>query len=227
MSTPLISVVMSVYDGGNYLNRAIESILNQSFKNLEFIIIDDGSTDNSWDVIQSYSNIDKRIVAITQENIGLTKSLNKGIQLSKGRYIARQDADDASKPDRFEKQLPWLEKFGYDLCCSRTWLASRNRASPRLLYYLPKKWILQYHNPYIHGTYLIRSSMLEKIGGYDEHFYYAQDYKLILDLYKAEAKIRYLKEPLYITNNPPNSITLKHNKKQMEMKKKIQELARE
>lgn len=224
---PMVSVVMSVYNGGKYLNNAIDSILEQSYSDFEFIIINDGSTDSSWDVIQEYANKDSRIVPITQENIGLTKSLNIGIQISKGKYIARQDADDASKLDRFERQLPWLEKHGYDLCCSRTWLASKNRVSPRLLYYLPKRWMLQYHNPYIHGTYLIRKSFLEMIGGYDERFYYAQDYKLIIDLHKKRAKVRYLKEPLYITNSPAASVTLKHRDKQIEMEKKIRCLAKE
>jgi len=227
MKMPMVSVVMSVYNGGKYLNNAIDSILEQSYSDFEFIIINDGSTDSSWDVIQEYANKDSRIVPITQENIGLTKSLNIGIQISKGKYIARQDADDASKLDRFERQLPWLEKHGYDLCCSRTWLASKNRVSPRLLYYLPKRWMLQYHNPYIHGTYLIRKSFLEMIGGYDERFYYAQDYKLIIDLHKKRAKVRYLKEPLYITNSPAASVTLKHRDKQIEMEKKIRCLAKE
>ena len=104
---PLISVVMSVYNGEKYLKRSIDSILNQTFKDFEFIIINDGSTDKSLEIIKSYD--DDRIVLIDQENKGLTKSLNIGIKTASGKYIARQDADDVSLPDRLKKQVDFLE----------------------------------------------------------------------------------------------------------------------
>ena len=85
---------MSVYNGELCLTEAIESILNQTFRDFEFLIINDGSTDSSWEIIQRYADKDQRIVPITQENIGLTKSLNKGILTAKGEFIARQDSDD-------------------------------------------------------------------------------------------------------------------------------------
>ena len=122
MIPPTISVLMSVYNGELCLAEAIESILNQTFRDFEFLIINDGSTDSSWEIIQRYAEKDQRIVPITQENIGLTKSLNKGILIAKGEFIARQDSDDLSLPKRFDKQLPWVKDRGYDLCCSRTWL---------------------------------------------------------------------------------------------------------
>jgi glycosyltransferase involved in cell wall biosynthesis len=105
---PRISVVMSVYNGEKYLRQAIESILQQTYTDFEFIIIDDGSTDSSREIIQSYD--DKRIrLVINEQNIGLTKSLNKGIRLAKGEFIARMDADDISLPQRFEKQVAYLD----------------------------------------------------------------------------------------------------------------------
>ncbi|MFO0478817.1 MAG: glycosyltransferase family 2 protein [Bacteroidota bacterium] len=105
---PMVSVVMSVYNGDAYLKEAINSILNQTFTNFEFIIINDGSNDTSLSIIKSYS--DKRIVLIDNiENKGLIYSLNKGFKIAKGKYIARMDADDISLPNRLFEQFNFLE----------------------------------------------------------------------------------------------------------------------
>ena len=109
---PLISVVMSVYNDRDYLAIAIESILNQTFTDFEFLIIDDGSSDGSKEIIKNYASKDKRIKFIKNpENLGLATSLNKLIKLSRGEYIARMDADDESFPERFEKQINYFNKF--------------------------------------------------------------------------------------------------------------------
>lgn len=104
--TPKISVVMSVYNGEKYLREAIESVLNQTFTDFEFIIINDGSTDRSLEIIQSYD--DDRIVLINQENTGLAKALNNGIGISRSDFIARMDADDIAYPQRIQKQYKFL-----------------------------------------------------------------------------------------------------------------------
>ena len=96
MNNPLVSVVMSVYNSEKYLKEAIESILNQTYTNFEFIIVNDGSTDSSLDIIQEYMKKDERIVLISRDNKGLPYSLNEGIEKAKGKYIARMDADDIS-----------------------------------------------------------------------------------------------------------------------------------
>ena len=101
---PKVSVVMSVHNGSHYLHEAVESILNQTFTDFEFITIDDFSTDSSWEILTKYADQDQRIKLFkNEENLGLTKSLNKGLKLAQGDYIARQDADDVSLPERFEK----------------------------------------------------------------------------------------------------------------------------
>ncbi|PGA14220.1 hypothetical protein COL65_22230 [Priestia aryabhattai] len=107
---PLVSVIMSVYNTENsYLVEAIESILNQTYENFEFIIIDDCTNEGNVEVIKKYK--DSRINLIqNKNNLGLTRSLNKGIKLAKGKYIARMDADDISELDRFEKQINYLEE---------------------------------------------------------------------------------------------------------------------
>ena len=104
---PLISVVMSVYNDSKFLNTAIQSILDQTFKDFEFIIINDGSTDNTKSIIDSYD--DKRIICVEQENKGLAKSLNIGASHCKGEYIARMDADDISISSRLMDQYLFLK----------------------------------------------------------------------------------------------------------------------
>ena len=106
---PKVTVLMSVYNGEKHLREAIDSILNQTFGDFEFLIINDGSTDRTADILQSYQ--DSRIKIIHNEkNIGLTKSLNKGLKLAKGEYLARMDADDISYPNRLEVQYEYMEK---------------------------------------------------------------------------------------------------------------------
>ena len=105
-----LSVVMSVYNGETYLAESIESILRQTYKNFEFIIINDGSTDSSAEIIDTFAASDDRIVVIHQTNSGLTRSLNAGIKNARGEYIARQDADDESFPHRFTRQMEYLKR---------------------------------------------------------------------------------------------------------------------
>ena len=126
MKTPKISVVMTAYNAENHIGQAIESILNQTFANFEFIIINDGSTDSTAEMISSF--VDSRIQFINNKrNQGLTAMLNQGFDLAKGEYIARMDADDISLPERFAKQVAfmdanpdtgvlgtWFQNFGAD-----------------------------------------------------------------------------------------------------------------
>ena len=104
---PLCSVVMSVYNGEEYSKESIDSILQQSYVNFEFIIIDDASTDSSLEIIQSYD--EPRIILIqNNKNLFLAASLNKGIRIAKGDYIVRMDADDVSMPERLMKQVSFM-----------------------------------------------------------------------------------------------------------------------
>ncbi|MEX1027956.1 MAG: glycosyltransferase [Candidatus Paceibacterota bacterium] len=106
--SPLISVVMPVYNRKKYLSLAVESILQQSFDDFEFIIIDDGSTDGASDVLRHYATQDSRVRLVEQENSGYAIALNRGIQRAKGQFLARMDSDDISLPDRFALQLEFL-----------------------------------------------------------------------------------------------------------------------
>src|SRR5262245_14413110 len=102
---PPISVVMAVYNSADTATESIESILRQTFSDFEFIIVDDGSTDTTGEILHDYAALDNRIKLYTQEKLGLVASLNRHCRLAKGRYIARMDADDVSLPNRFEKQF--------------------------------------------------------------------------------------------------------------------------
>jgi glycosyltransferase involved in cell wall biosynthesis len=116
MLNPIVSVIMPVYNTGIYLKEAIDSIINQSFINFELIIIDDSSTDNSLQIIESYR--DQRILLVKKDfNSGYTKSLNIGLKLAKGKYIARMDSDDISLPQRLEIQVSHLEKNPNIILC--------------------------------------------------------------------------------------------------------------
>lgn len=109
LKAPLVSVVMPVYNGEKYLKEAIDSILNQTFKDFELLLINDASTDNSEKIINSYN--DSRIIYIKNEqNLGLIKTLNKGLDFAKGEFVARMDQDDISHSERFEKQLIIFKK---------------------------------------------------------------------------------------------------------------------
>ena len=218
---PLISVIMSVYNGAETVVEAIESILTQTFNDFEFIIINDGSTDQTKKIIKSFFKKNKRIILVNQNNIGLTKSLNKAVNLSKGNIIARQDADDVSTPDRFMIQHQWLTKNSYDLCCCRTFLENKNRISPKIGFYIPKKILINFKNPFIHGTFMLKKKTLIELGGYDENFKYAQDFKLIHDLYKNKKKIKYLSQALYVSKTPKNSISIKKRNEQKLYSKKL------
>ena len=113
----LISVVFPIYNASVYIDESFESILNQSYSNFELILINDGSTDNSLEKCEKFGKADNRIKIINNSHQGLTKSLNDGIKISSGKYIARQDADDISNLERFKFQVDWFTKSENRVLC--------------------------------------------------------------------------------------------------------------
>lgn len=176
---PKISVVMSVYNGEKYLRESIESILQQTFSDFEFIIINDGSTDQTKEILEFYK--DSRIRLIHQGNKGLTKSLNKGIKLAKGEYIARQDADDISYPKRFEKQIAYMASNA-DIALCGTWVKIFGTLDTEWHYPLSHDEISCKHlfeNSLAHSSVIIRNSIIKKHNlFYDETLKTSQDYDL-------------------------------------------------
>lgn len=159
----LVSVILTVYNAEIYIKSAVQSILEQSYKLLELIIIDDCSTDNTLKIIESIS--DKRVIIIKNEkNLGTPKSANKGILISNGKYIARMDADDISTLDRFEKQINFLEKNNYDLVGSAiTFFGVGGKTNtnkyPNNSFFISE--YLSYGNPFAQPSILCKSEILK------------------------------------------------------------------
>lgn len=211
---PLVSIIMSVYNEENRVGKCIKSILNQDYKNFEFLIVDDCSEDNTFEVLNEFSKEDSRIkIFKNKSNLGLTKNLNSLIKKSSGDFVARQDADDTSKPDRLIKQIGLFQSLDLDVVGSRALVEQTGKTIPSLSYYLPLKISILYKNPFIHGTLVFKKRILEKVNYYNEDFYYSQDYKIMSDILKLTNKIKILNEPLYVLNTK-NNLSTNHAEKQ-------------
>jgi len=185
---PRITVLMAVYNGKKYLREAIDSILGQTFTDFEFLIVDDGSTDSSQEIICSY--VDPRIRLVeNHENLGLTRSLNKGLSLARGEYIARQDADDISLSTRFEKQIEFLDAHP-DIALLGTQAHNIDESGKfyRSDYFSGKattklaiKWQLLFDSAFNHTSVIFKRSVVwDQLGGYDVRFVRNQDMELWL-----------------------------------------------
>jgi glycosyltransferase involved in cell wall biosynthesis len=185
--SPVISVVMSVYNGQKYLCESIDSILNQTYENFEFIIINDGSEDNSLEMLLEYQTKDNRLLIVNQNNIGLTRSLNRAVKLAASEYIARQDADDISLPTRLKKQLNYMEshpEVAVIGCLGDVFSANgilRTTRDPKYSREGIKRHLAS-KNLFMHGSAMMRKSCLAKVGSYREFFRHSQDYDLWLRL---------------------------------------------
>lgn len=182
--TPLVSVLLSVYNSEKYVAIAIESILNQSFDDFEFVIIDDASIDSSWDIIKKYSKVDSRIIAIKNNiNIGGCKTLIKGLELCSGKYIARLDNDDWSYPDRLKKQVEFMEeKNDVGILGGSIEIINENGSVlGKRVYELSDAEIRKkifFCSPFAHPAVMIRKSILDLVGPYDPEYAPADDYEL-------------------------------------------------
>lgn len=196
---------MAVQNGEKYINTAIESILNQTLKNFEFIVIDDGSEDNTFEIIKQYAKKDKKIRFFKNPiTIGLTKSLNRAIKISTGEFIARTDVDDIALPKRLEIQLNFLLKNPDYAFCGCNGIIKQN--GQKILNFFEINEIrknLIVKNCFAHPTILIRKRIFEKYGYYNENYRYAQDYELWCRLiYKFQLKAKNLINELIILNQP-------------------------
>ena len=195
-NVPMISVIMSVFkEPVDWLRQSIDSIINQTFKDYEFIIICDNPLyEEGISLLNVYARQDDRIkLLFNKENIGLTKSLNKGLSLAKGKYIARMDADDVSLPDRFESQYDYLETHpDVDVCgCNFNFFGEVTFFSNKKSYLpITHKEIISYlacKNPIAHPTVMMKRVICGSTFYYDESVKKAQDYKLWYDLFRRGA----------------------------------------
>lgn len=213
-NTPKISVVMSCYNRKDYVSDAIESILNQTYKDFEFIIIDDCSTDGTKEIIQKYADNDSRIVYIKNpQNMDYNYNLRQGFNVAKGEYIARMDDDDISLPERFEKQVKYLdehqditvlgtfiETFGDEKI--ESWVFENNSEILDIL--------LNFFNPMCHPSVMIRKSFLRQHNlNYSPEALYAEEYDLWKNISLKGGKLANLPEILVKYRVHKSSVTKK------------------
>ena len=179
-----VTVLMSVYNGGESIRTAVESILNQTYSNFEFLIVDDGSTDDTPDVLRSLVTEDSRIrVVRNRSNLGLGGSLNRGVAEARGELVARMDADDISHPERLERQVEFLTREpsvdvvgtqAVDIDSAGNLLASRS--APMTHQAICR--LIPWTNPMIHPSVMFRRQAIIAVGSYDARLRYAEDYDL-------------------------------------------------
>ena len=193
IGSPAISVLMSVHNGERYLRAAIDSILNQTFTDFEFVIVDDASKDSAPKILQEYAKRDSRVHLITNErNLGLTASLNRGLRECRGEFVARMDADDVCVPQRFGHQIDFMESHLDSVAVGGQIIAIDPYGVPMFDSDFPlshdlivDRLLKADGGVLVHPCVLMRKSAMSRIGGYDERFRTAQD----LDLYLRLASI--------------------------------------
>jgi glycosyltransferase involved in cell wall biosynthesis len=177
---PTVSVVMPAFNAADFLDEAVTSILDQTFSDFEFIIIDDGSIDDTARILEKYTKIDNRVKVFRQSNEGMIPALNRGCRLARGHFIARMDADDISLPHRLERQVDFLDQHP-DIGILGTW-ASRIDETGCVIgdWCLPPnsnvlKWTHFFRVCVIHPTVLMRANVLERLGFYRPNATHAED----------------------------------------------------
>ena len=183
MDKKLVSIILPTYNRSQYICRAIESVLNQTYDNLELIIIDDGSKDNTLEIISKYQNPKIKVIR-NKENLGFVKSLNKAIKLAQGKYIARIDDDDYwSDSKKLKKQIEFLENNPeYVLVGSGMIKIDKNGKEIKKYLFLEKDQELRKKmlltDYFVHPGVVFRKEDWERVGGYNEEFYFSQDWDL-------------------------------------------------
>lgn len=212
-TTPQVSVVMGVYNAAPCLTECIDSILTQEGVVLELIVIDDGSSDGSAEIIDQYGETDPRVRVIHQENQGLSKALIRGCAMAAAPYIARQDADDRSRPGRLASQFAMLEADPA-LAMVGSWTqyvgpgkeplyVAERPADPEEA---TRQLLKHRQGPPAHGCVMFRRSAYEAAGGYREEFYYAQDVDLWFRMLER-GQVAYVQKVLYEYQYHPASIS--------------------
>ncbi len=210
----LVSVLMSVYNGASTLEKAAASVLAQTYRDLELILCDDASTDDTWRIMQRIARSDTRVTVFQNEtNLGLGASLNECLSRAKGEYIARQDADDVSDPDRIERTMDFLLSTGapYAACGVRVFDDAgvwSTRQYPQKI----TKHIIAQKNPFFHPTMIFRRAVIESANGYrvSPETRRTEDYDLVMRLAAQGMIGENLQEILYSVYEPQEAY-LRHN----------------
>ncbi len=211
-SNPILSIILPVYNAEKYVSQAVESILNQTFKDFELIIADDGSSDRSKEIVNGYKNVDARIIlSHNAQNLGKVETCNRLLTGCQGQFITIHDADDWSKKDRFEKQVTFLiEHPHFAMCGCSFYNLDKNDRIRETVIMPPKVSIDQkdfFMKSHFHGpTMVMRMDVLTQVGGLYRYFRNKEDIDLAVRLLeKFEATN--LQEPLYYYRNIPSSLS--------------------
>ncbi len=204
---------MPVYNGEKYIRETIESVLNQTYTGFEYIIIDDGSTDTTKQIITSFS--DERIILVEANHGGIVQALNLGLKESQGQYIVRIDADDVCVSHRFETLLTYMEEHSNVVVCG-SWATKINKDGEMRggLQYPPvedvaiRKYAIL-HNPFIHPSVIVRKKVISQVGGY-RNFKHNEDYELWTRILKVGAGHNIPKD-LILYRIHDNQVTRKAN----------------
>lgn len=223
-SKPLVSVFITVYNAEKYISEALESILMQTYSNLEIIVVNDGSTDNSLEIINSYE--DKRIKVINnKENKGIPFSRNLGLKNANGKYLVIMDADDISTPNRIEKQVEFMEK-NPNIVASGTFYQYLGKTFSRKIkskYIEPEQLKIQvlFSSPIANPTAIIRMDIIRKYNFlYNECYFVAQDYDMWVQLSKV-GDLAILPEVLFKYRIGHNNISKLSRTQRAKERKKI------
>ena len=203
----LITVVVPIYNREKYLHETMESILNQTHKNLEIILVDDGSTDNSLRIARYYERLDKRVKVITQKNMGICVAMKNALAISSGEYIARCDSDDINELDRYEKQLKYLKENNYDMVGNYyKSFGNGNDAAKKGAEFFVNRSIKNDYDQYVRictgssingGCIFAKACVLKKFNPFHKDYGLVEDGYLYITLHKNGCKLGILEEVLY------------------------------
>ena len=217
---PRASIIVSTFNGERHLKEALESLLSQSFSDFELIVVDDGSSDRTAVILESFR--DRRLIVLRHDNnLGIAASQNDALNIAKGEYIVLQDHDDASQPGRLESQISFLDSHPHIALVGSsclviddkgvvkgTWSVSRHEIS--------LKWSLLFQNPFLHTSAVIRRSALKTVGGYsaDPNVRFVEDYDLISRI-AAVFGVANIPEPLVSWREHPTQASSRNRAVQM------------
>lgn len=212
---PFISVIIPCYNASLFLNQAIESVLNQTYKNFEVIIVNDGSTDNTEEIIKAYR--DNRVIYLKQEtNKGPSAARNTGLKYAKGEYIAFLDADDIWMLNKLEKQVDYVLKNKVDIVTTNGYILESKTNKSKIAYSKNpihhKKSIFKVlikHNFIFPSTVLIKKETLQKAGFFDENLQSSEDYYLWLNIAFQGGTFAFIDEPLFFYRKHPRQLSKK------------------
>ena len=212
-----ISCILPVKGHKKFLSASIESILRQSYKNFELIILDNGNKQDVKKIINYYKKKDNRIKTVSLRNLNLSQLINYGIKISKGYFIARQDSDDVSHTERFKYQINWFNKKNKILCGTNSFIIdSSGKIKGKVNNPENHKKILNqmdFRNPFIHSSVMLKKSILKGTNKYDKYFKYSQDFDLWTKLCNIGITGN-LKKRLHFLRLHDNSISVRKKEEQ-------------